>query len=221
MKNSIILLCLVCLTNPISAQIPFLYIEYEAGIDMAKIAPGLGAERIKVFNNLVNVYSYAYSRNCSEYKKIAVRKKDPTISGGKIISKNDVIFYKDFGRKLIYKKSVENPEWVSKETMSFDRQWKIDYLQTDTVAGHLCCKAITKENQYTIIAWFAPGLSIKDGPMALYGLPGLILRVELGAVTISATHMSIIEETREIKMPEAEKYLSSEEFDKITGKNGK
>lgn len=68
--------------------------------------------------------------------------------------------------------------------------WKI-LNDIKDVAGHICMKAMiqdTVKNQ-KIIAWFAQDIPINAGPERLYGLPGLILELNIndGAVIVEAT----------------------------------
>ncbi len=55
------------------------------------------------------------------------------------------------------------------------RNWE---LQDETlkVCGYLCNKAVCNFGGKTWTAWYAPEISISDGPWKLYGLPGLILK---------------------------------------------
>lgn len=54
-------------------------------------------------------------------------------------------------------------------------------LNEDTMAilGYVCQKAETTFRGRQYIAWFTPEIPIQDGPWKLYGLPGLILKVEV------------------------------------------
>ena len=54
-------------------------------------------------------------------------------------------------------------------------------LMEDTmnILGYVCQKAETVFRGRQYIAWFAPEIPLQDGPWKLYGLPGLILKVEV------------------------------------------
>lgn len=63
------------------------------------------------------------------------------------------------------------------------RNWKL-INDTLTVCGYLCYKAVISFGGREWTAWYAPEITIADGPWKLYGLPGLILK----AVDTTGTH---------------------------------
>jgi GLPGLI family protein len=82
--------------------------------------------------------------------------------------------------------------------------WKI-LNDIKDVAGHICMKAMiqdTIKNQ-KIIAWFAQDIPINAGPERLYGLPGLIMELDIndGAVTIEATKIETPKITTQMDLP--------------------
>ena len=56
-------------------------------------------------------------------------------------------------------------------------EWEI-FPDTMTVLNYLCFKAITTFRGRNYIAWFTMDIPINEGPWKIYGLPGLILRLE-------------------------------------------
>ena len=56
-------------------------------------------------------------------------------------------------------------------------EWTI-LSDTMTVLNYLCFKATTTFRGRNYIAWFTLDIPINDGPWKIYGLPGLILRLE-------------------------------------------
>ena len=57
------------------------------------------------------------------------------------------------------------------------QEWTI-LPDTMTVLNYLCFKATTTFRGRNYIAWFTLDIPINDGPWKIYGLPGLILRLE-------------------------------------------
>lgn len=58
---------------------------------------------------------------------------------------------------------------------------KLNWEMTDdtlTVCGYLCRKATVWYSGREWIAWYAPEISLSDGPWKLHGLPGLILKAD-------------------------------------------
>jgi len=56
-------------------------------------------------------------------------------------------------------------------------EWEI-FPDTMTILGYLCFKATTIFRGRNYIAWFTMDIPINEGPWKIYGLPGLILRLE-------------------------------------------
>lgn len=219
MKNIIFLLFLFCQLNSLSAQSLNLYVEFEIEYDIEKLLPGLNADMKNKISNTVSVYSYIFCNNYSEFQRIGARKKDPSIAEGKITSRDSIVEYKDFNKKVKYRKSIINPELVSIEELTFDQKWDVDYQRTKIILGHLCYKATLKGADIPTVAWFAPDLPIADGPSIYYNLPGFILFVDFNAIMIKATKLEAFDSPKTIEMPESNKYLSPQEFEKLIRKN--
>ena len=66
--------------------------------------------------------------------------------------------------------------FLVRETIS-PQEWTI-LPDTMTILNYLCFKATTEFRGRRYIAWFAPDIPINEGPWKIYGLPGLILRLE-------------------------------------------
>ncbi|MBK8965690.1 MAG: GLPGLI family protein [Lewinellaceae bacterium] len=218
MKVLLSLSFLACLLNPFFAQKVCLNIEYEMQYDLGKMVPNLPVEAKIKFNNIVGVYSYKYSNGYSSFENTGTRKKDPSISGGNL-STDHFVEYKDFNSSLKFRQSKEKPELVSKEVLEFNQDWQIDPQQTDTILGFVCHKATLENGENPIVAWYAPDLPIPDGPLAYHNLPGMILRVDLHIAFIHAVRLDERADGETIKMPEAEKYLSVLEFQRLTRKD--
>jgi GLPGLI family protein len=56
--------------------------------------------------------------------------------------------------------------------------WQISRKDTCTILGYKCQKAVTNYHGRDWTVWFAPLISIGEGPWKLRGLPGLILKAE-------------------------------------------
>ncbi len=77
------------------------------------------------------------------------------------ITNQDEIYPADY----IYTESKTNRNWKLKD-------------DTLTVCGYLCYKAVTSFGGREWTAWYAPEITLSDGPWKLYGLPGLILKAQ-------------------------------------------
>jgi GLPGLI family protein len=86
--------------------------------------------------------------------------------------------------------------------------WKI-LNDIKDVAGHICMKAMIQDTvkKQKIIAWFAQDIPVSAGPERLYGLPGLILALDIndGAVTVEASRIESKKLTTELDLPKKQK----------------
>jgi GLPGLI family protein len=82
--------------------------------------------------------------------------------------------------------------------------WKI-LNDIKDVAGHICMKAMVEDTikKQKIVAWFAQDIPVSAGPERLYGLPGLILELDInnGAVIIEATKIENKKLVQELDLP--------------------
>jgi GLPGLI family protein len=115
-----------------------------------------------------------------------------------------------FGIKRDFEKNTmtELLEMIGKTYILEDSLKQLDWKilnDIKDVAGHICMKAMiqdTIKNQ-KIIAWFAQDIPVNAGPERLYGLPGLILELDIndGAVTIEATKIENPKITTQMDLP--------------------
>jgi GLPGLI family protein len=86
-----------------------------------------------------------------------------------IKSKRGEITVFDYGASVLTK--VQYDDFLGKPN------WQLQE-GTDTVEGYECQKAILNFRGRNYTAWFTLEIPISDGPWKLFGLPGLILKVE-------------------------------------------
>jgi GLPGLI family protein len=131
----------------------------------------------------------------------------------------DLFFYRDFDKESM----VEVEETLGRTYVVEDSlrvpAWKIGD-QIKEIAGHLCSKATTTDplKNQTITAWFAQDIPVSAGPERFYGLPGLILELDIneGDVVIEAISVDFKPTASELKPPKSKgKRLNSAAFDKL------
>ena len=115
-----------------------------------------------------------------------------------------------FGIKRDFEKNAINEvfEMIGKTYIMEDslkqNDWKI-LNDIKDVAGHICMKAMIQDTikKQKIIAWFAQDIPINAGPERLYGLPGLIMEIDIndGAVIVEATKIEPLTITNEMDLP--------------------
>ena len=124
--------------------------------------------------------------------------------------------YYDFGEN-------EKTEQVDFMTRNFTiesaiepKAWKLTNKQIK-VLDYICLGAELKQGEDTIAAWFVPQIPIAAGPAEFFGLPGLILVVEVNGETAYMATSIDLNPPREgaLSKPEEGKKVTVEEFDQI------
>lgn len=157
-------------------------------------------------------FSFSYSNQKSLYEKIPSQKSSIDTSyiehnGVKHESYNSVIIanvditYKDLkNNKIIKEYSVKNKDFSAKDKL-IDYEWT-KTEETKIISGYNCKKATTKKAFVPTTAWYTEEIPINDGPYDFWGLPGLIIKVELdGYSTITLDKIKISDENFEVKEP--------------------
>jgi GLPGLI family protein len=111
---------------------------------------------------------------------------------------------RDFDKGTIQEAYEMNGKTYIVEDSLYNMDWKI---QNDLkeVAGHICMKAFTADTikQLKITAWFAQDIPLSTGPERFYGLPGLILEVDIndGAMVMTANRIDYKKLSTELDPP--------------------
>lgn len=111
--------------------------------------------------------------------------------------------------------SIPKPQWILTQ-------------ETKTIGKYLCYKATTEQEAETrhgkvvkkITAWYTPEIPINYGPKNFYGLPGLIIELEIAKGSLFRATNINLSLTKEIKIkkPTRGKKLSLQEFEATSKK---
>jgi GLPGLI family protein len=95
-------------------------------------------------------------------------------------------------------------------------QWKI-LNEMKEIAGHICMNAFLDDTlrKQKVIGWFALDIQNGGGPERFYGLPGLILEVNInnGATVMTADKIELKKLTTELTLPKKNKGKKIKEVD--------
>ncbi|SFU28728.1 GLPGLI family protein [Pustulibacterium marinum] len=78
-----------------------------------------------------------------------------------------------------------------------------------------------KEEERTVIAWYTPEIPVSNGPEEYQGLPGLVLELHRGDLTLVCSEISLNTETITIEPPTGGKKVSQAKFEEIEEKKMK
>ena len=183
-------------------------------------------------------YTLTFNREESLYKQNEeLDKPNPIASSGiqiKVQEGSDIL-YKNmkenrfsnqteiFGKQFLIKDSLPNRKWeLLNETKNIGKYtcykatFKEEYT-TQTLDETNALETVTKER--TTAAWYTPQIPINIGPQDFQGLPGLILEINDGDLTLVCTKIVLNSmAVLEIKEPTKGKEVTQDEFDKIMNK---
>lgn len=96
------------------------------------------------------------------------------------------------GKTYLISDSLKMPDWKIKNDLK-------------EVAGHVCMNASLKDTirGQKIVAWFALDMPVQAGPDRFFGLPGMILEVDInnGAEVMTAEKIENVSLTNEFEIP--------------------
>jgi Protein of unknown function (Porph_ging). len=102
-------------------------------------------------------------------------------------------------------------------------KWKLTQ-ESKTINKYMCYKATTERiietnkgaKKQEITAWFTSSIPVNFAPKDFAGLPGLILKLEIGKLHFTATNIELsFKETIKIIKPKKGKKVTLKEFDNI------
>jgi GLPGLI family protein len=164
-----------------------------------------------------------FNRDCAIYEPDA--KKEESVmdqhSGGMQVrimrgGENDKIYC-----DLREMKKTEQKEFMTRMFLVEDdlrtSDWKITG-NSKIILGYNCQEAVLKDTANVTKAWFTGSIPVSAGPAGFYGLPGLILQIDINDGKRLITAASIepsLEVTDFLEKPEEGKKVTQEEYRKI------
>lgn len=178
----------------------------------------------------VDEYQLMFTQNESVFKTQPKLDKPDPKSGGmsisiKIMGDSDV-YYKNLSKNILLKETefFGKPFLVSDSLDS--REWEL-HNESKTVGEYVCFKAThtpkvedeeddSKKAKEVTTVWYTPQIPVQNGPLDYQGVPGLIMEVQKGELTIVCTKIVLnpVEEFT-ITRPKKGKKVTSEEFETI------
>ncbi|CAG4994616.1 hypothetical protein DYBT9275_01430 [Dyadobacter sp. CECT 9275] len=133
---------------------------------------------------------------------------------------SEYMIYRNFDQE----KRVEIEEISAKQYLVEDSlvtpSWKV-LNKIKEVNGELCMMAVTEDTirGQKIVAWFANNIAVSAGPEKYFGLPGLIMELDIddGAVIISAIKVEMKPVSEQLVLPKKikGKKIGASDYDKL------
>ncbi|MCT4700046.1 GLPGLI family protein [Tenacibaculum haliotis] len=173
-----------------------IYAQKDSGIVLYKVLSRKEVRVSKIIgkNNSKNLRSFfkkpaefelSFKGDKSLYKRKVKFNKDgerEKVNFFEIVGGSDGVFYCEKGKVI-----ESTNEYDESFLIEYDSDvWKITQ-ESKQIGKYICYKAISKNNR---IVWFTPEIPLQFGPKQLKGLPGLILEVEIGKISIIASEIT-------------------------------
>ncbi|WP_234735001.1 GLPGLI family protein [Tellurirhabdus bombi] len=143
------------------------------------------------FSPTQSLYTYLSDQGQSEDGTYSWRQDDYIIQRDFEKEKKTEII-EMLGRTYILEDSLQTPKWKVLN-------------QLKDIAGYVCMKAEAKDplKGHKLTAWFSSDILVPAGPEQSYGLPGLIMELDLndGAVVITATKVEFKDAKKDLALP--------------------
>ncbi|HEV7382261.1 MAG TPA: GLPGLI family protein [Dyadobacter sp.] len=160
-------------------------------------------------------YQLVFTENENKYSEIAQESEY-----GYNDRLSDYLIYRNFAtNKRMELEDVSGKSYLVDDSLSAPT-WKV-MNKIKEINGQLCMMAVTEDTvrSQKIVAWFANNLSVPAGPERYFGLPGLIMELDIddGAVIITAVKVDIKPVGEAIQLPKKMKgkKITGKEYDKL------
>lgn len=218
-------------------------IKEEKGKPQSKIQKQIQEQLKKQFQQ---TYTLDFNKTESTYKQNKKLSGPQVNTGGVQV----VISGSGGGSDVLYK-NIADKSYINKTEISGKRFLIKDKLEnygwemsgeTKNIGNYTCYKATRsreetrtsfsmadgekeeKKEKVTVVttAWYTPQIPVSNGPGEFWGLPGLILEIQDGKLTIACTEIVMNpSEKVEIKKPKKGKKVTQAKFDEIMDKHSK
>ncbi|MCL1974392.1 MAG: GLPGLI family protein [Bacteroidetes bacterium] len=170
-------------------------------------------------NNGVSVYKTGTSER-QDREEMAEKEGNTNMSGSitrQINTTTPYLVYKNHLDRLMQSQAnVGGKEYLIEEPLT-EIKWKVGRKKRN-ISGYNCIEATAKTaNGAPITAWYTPDIPISDGPSSYWGLPGLILFIDIndGMRVFSCTSIEQANDLLSIEAPSAGEKMSKAQYDKM------
>ncbi|WP_299160387.1 GLPGLI family protein [uncultured Tenacibaculum sp.] len=153
---------------------------------------------------------------------------------------SDILYKNIADKRYVNKTEISGKRFLIKDKLE-DYGWEMT-SETKNIGNYTCYKAVRKREEtrtsFTMtdgkreekkdkitvetVAWYTLQIPLSNGPGEFWGLPGLILEIQDGKLTIACTEIVMNSSDKiEIKEPTKGKKVTQEKFDKIMDEHSK
>ena len=200
-------------------------------IDNPQIRAAIESSRRDMARQMIKITQLLVTKSESVYTIQEIKEPDSkTIATGsgnivsniRFSSASPHTIYKNHRNKqMTAQANFDEKEYLIEDSLT-ELKWKIG-KKTREVSGYPCIEATTKTaTGANVTAWYAPDIPISDGPSSYWGLPGLILYLDInsGESILSCTSIEQINDLPVITAPvEGEKVSRAQYNQMVTEKN--
>ena len=182
---------------------------------MADMKSSRSKTTLLLINNGVSVYKASEEFEQSTNSKTT---KEGNISGTASIRFTNLsphtIYKNHLDKLMLSQANFQEKEYLIEEPLT-DLKWKIGRSKK-VVSGYQCIKATTTTVKgLPVTAWYTPDIPVSDGPASYFGLPGLILYLDIdnGKRVYSCTSIEQTEDMPAINIPDTSEKISRAQYE--------
>ena len=168
-------------------------------------------------NNGVSVYKVGESEQSKKRTNRVEGNQEITTSVRNINPVPHTIYKNHHDKLMLSQANFEGKEYLIEEPLINKLQWEIGRNKKE-ISGFQCIEATaTTESGSKVTAWYTPDIPVNAGPSSYWGLPGLILYLELndGGRVFSCTSIEQVKDMPAIQAPDKGEKMSPEQYDKM------
>ncbi|REE08011.1 GLPGLI family protein [Winogradskyella pacifica] len=225
--------------------------DFDIKMDSTKMNDAMQKQMMEMMKKqFQKTYTLTFDKSSSLYKQEAELDK-PQVGGGIQMSfgnSGSDVFYKNIkDHNYVDHKETMGKKFLIKDSIS-PIEWKLE-SDTKHIGEYMCFKATYTEQvpkvnmnfsnissidddneeekepemtERTITAWYTPQIPVSNGPAKYQGLPGLILEIHDGKLTVICSKIVINPKDKiEIEEPTKGKEVTQKEYDDIMDKKTK
>ena len=212
MKKTILTIAIAITATIAMAQQTSGTIEYEIVMDIEKMMKFFMPERASDVNALPSQWKMRkskaelkFSETATLYSPIEEETSEPQWGPG---SQNNNIFYcNNEKNKMCNVIEIMGKKYIIEDSIP-KLKWKVTNAMKE-VAGHICMSAVYNDTIMgrEVTAWFALDMPLPYGPESFYGLPGMVLSIELynGGQTYTAKKITMSNSQLKVDKPKYKK----------------
>ena len=214
MKKILVVIMTLCGALSIMAQGKTYTCSYEMSLQVDDQLGSIADEQMRsaIAAQLANMKMYfnlTYSDGVSLFAPDKAKNKNP------FAKQDEQIIYCNYEtKKKVNQESLFGRTFLINEDLE-SYKWELSGEQKK-IGDRVCNKATLSDQEDAVVAWYSAETPIPAGPIGFYGLPGLIVRLEMSGAIYTLTDITVSDQAQKIEAPRKGKKITRKELTELT-----